>query len=357
MNPREFKLDSEYTFSVDAVDENEWDSIVPLFRDATVNQTWAYGRVRSKRTPSSHLLLKHNGQVVAAAMTRMITLPMLKGGIAYVGSGPMWRLRGEADNIEILCRILRALREEYVVRRRLFLRISPNMLTNLPNPDEIRHVFEQEGYVCKNLNGGTLLLDLTPSIEDLRKGLHQKWRNLLNRAEKNELTVREGADDQLFKTFRKIYKEMLTRKQYATNVDMDEYEAIQSALPENLKPRIVICESEGRPMAGGVFSINGDTGIYILGATSNEGMKNKASYLVQWHMINLLKERGFRMYDLGGCSPESNQATYHFKAGICGKKPELFSRIGIMEACNNPISRFAVGSGEFLNFLRQYLKS
>jgi len=348
VKPQEFNLDSGFTYSVDIADENEWNAIVPQFRDATVNQTWAYGRVRSKGTPPSHLVLKRNGQVVAAAMTRIIALPVLKGGGAYVGSGPMWRLLGEADNREILRKILQALREEYVARRGLFLRISPNMFTNLPNHNEIRHVFEEEGYVCKDLGGTTLFLDLKPTLESLRKELHQKWRNLLNRAEKNGLTVREGTDDQLFRMFRGIYEEMLARKQYATDVDMNVYESIQAALPENLKPWIIICESEGRPTAGAVFSVNGDTGVYLLGATSDEGMKTKASYLVQWHMIKYLKKNGFRMYDLGGCSPEHNKGTYHFKAGICGKHPELSARIGTMESCDNPVSKIVVRLGEFL---------
>ena len=353
-NQRKFKLDLEYTCLLDATDKEEWNCIIPLFRDATVNQTWAYCQVRSKN--NSHLVLKRNGTVVAASVVRLVVLPVLKRGIAYVGSGPMWRLRGEADNIQILRKIVQALREEYVVRRRLFLRISPNIFTNLPDHKVICSIFEEEGFTRKNLEQNTLFLDLEPSIEDLRKGLHQKWRNELNHAEKNNLTIREGMDSETFRTFRSVYEEMHARKQYSSDVDMNEYEAIQNALPEPLKPRIVMCESDGRPMAGAVFSTIGDTGIYLLGATSNEGIKNQASYLVQWHMIKWLKECGFRMYDLGGCSPNTNKGTYHFKAGICGKRPELFTRIGVMEACDSTTSRLIVRSGEVLSSFLSGLK-
>ena len=348
------RKDLQYRYTVDCVDGSEWNAIIPLFRDAVVNQTWAYGHARSPKMLPSCLILKRNDQIVAAAMTRIVTLPVFKVGIAYVGSGPMWRLRGEVDNIDILRESIKALKEEYVLRRGLFLRILPNMFTDMLNHDELCCVFEEEGFFCKDFGGTTLILDLTPRLDDLRRGLHQKWRNQLNCAERNKLTVRDGCDDSMFKVFRGIYEEMLARKQYATNVNLDEYEDIQKSLPENLKPRIVICESGGRPMAGGVFSVNGDTAVYLLGASSNDGLKCKASYLVQWHMIKMLKEKGFRNYDLGGCSPKREQDTYRFKARICGKTPELFSRIGIMEACENPMSNLVVNAGEYF---KQCVKS
>ena len=332
---REFDLGSGFICSVDAADENEWNDIIQMFRDATLNQTWAFCRARSKKL--SHVIVKRNGKIVAGAMLRLIILPIFAAGIAYLGSGPMWKLRDEPDDIDVLHRIIRALRLEYVVHRGLFLRISPNMFTNLANQDENRGIFEDEGFHCHQQEDCTLFLNLELSLDDLRRGLHQKWRNLLNRAEKNGFTVRVGTDEGSLKTFKGIYEEMLSRKQYKTDVNINEYEVIQSALPEPLKPTIIICELAGLPMAGGLFSTTGDTGVYLLGATSNEGMKNAASYLIQWEAIKLLKERGFRAYDLGGCNIERVPETYHFKAGVCGRNPQLFTRIGIMEACGNQL--------------------
>lgn len=343
------KLDAEFSCFIDSTDENAWNSFFATFRDATINQTMVYGQIRSNKT--SNLVLRRNGEVVAMVMTRLITLPFLNAGIAYVSSGPIWRLRGEPDNIDVLRKTVQALKEEYVVQRGLLLRISPNVFTNLSSHNAIRSVFEEEGFNCKETDGITLFLDLDQPLDNIRKGFHPKWRNQLNRAEKNKLTVREGLDDKLFKVFRGIYEEMLARKQYTASMDIAKYEAIQNNLPETLKSIILLCELDGRPMAGAVVSANGDTGVYLLGATSNEGMKCKASYLVQWHVIKMLKERGFHKYDLGGCDPKINPNTYLFKSRICGKKPELFSQIGIMEVCNNPMSLLAVKTGEFLKSL------
>ena len=67
-----------------------------------------------------------------------------------------------------------------------------------------------------------------------------------------------------------------------------------------MKMHIVICKHEGQPVTATIGSAVGDTGIYLLGATGEMGMKQKSAYLSQWKMILWLQERGCRWYDLGG---------------------------------------------------------
>lgn len=352
-NINDTKLDAEFSCFIDSTDENEWNSIITTFRDATVNQTMSYGQIRSDKI--STLVLKRNGEVVAIAMVRLIVIPFLKAGIAYVSSGPIWRLRNRPDNIDVLRKIVQALKEEYVVQRSLLLRISPNIFTNLSNHNTIRSVFKEEGFDCKETDQMTLFLDLDQTLDDIRKSFHPKWRKCLGRAEKMNLTVCKGSNKELFMSLKEIYEEMLARKQYTPTMDIAKYEAIQKKLPESLKPIILLCHLDGCPVAGAMVSQTGETSIPMLAAASNEGRKCYASYLIQWGLIKQLKELNFRTYDLGGCNPEINPDTYRFKAQMLGKNPELFSMIGIMEACDNLISLFAVKFGEFLKYhLRRF---
>ena len=62
----------------------------------------------------------------------------------------------------------------------------------------------------------------------------------------------------------------------------------------------------------------GDSAIYLLGATSDDGLNAKGSYLLQWTLIQWLKENGVRWYDLGGIDPEGNPGVYYFKRGFSG---------------------------------------
>ena len=60
----------------------------------------------------------------------------------------------------------------------------------------------------------TLMLDLSREPAEIRKKLDQKWRNQLNRSEKNSLEVVEGTSDDLYEIFLTLQKEMQDRKQY-----------------------------------------------------------------------------------------------------------------------------------------------
>ena len=66
----------------------------------------------------------------------------------------------------------------------------------------------------------------------------------------------------------------------------------------------MVCEYEGEPIAVSICSAIGDTGIYLLGASGDKGMNLNGSNLLQWQMIEWLKEQGCHWYDLGGINPK-----------------------------------------------------
>ena len=67
-------------------------------------------------------------------------------------------------------------------------------------------------------------------------------------------------------------------------------------------------------------SLLGESCIYLLGASSKEGNKNNASYLLQWHTIINAQAHGMKFYDLGGIDPDANPGVYHFKKGLGGEE-------------------------------------
>jgi lipid II:glycine glycyltransferase (peptidoglycan interpeptide bridge formation enzyme) len=111
---------------------------------------------------------------------------------------------------------------------------------------------------------------------------------------------------------------MMARKKFEGASDVAGFARIQPSLPDNQQMKVLICEQGGIPVAGLVGTGLGDMGIYLLGATNDVGMKSKGAYLLQWRMIQWLKENGVRCYNLGGINPEKNPGVYHFKAGLSG---------------------------------------
>jgi lipid II:glycine glycyltransferase (peptidoglycan interpeptide bridge formation enzyme) len=154
----------------------------------------------------------------------------------------------------------------------------------------------------------------------IRKRLDQKWRNQLNRAEKNELTFDVSGSDEAYREFERLYEAMWQRKRFETSVDVREFGRIQQLLSGPEKMQTFIARKDGQAIAALVCSLLGDTAIYLLGATNDVAREQKAAYFLQWQAMMWLKERGARAYDLGGIDPEANPGGYHFKSGFGGSE-------------------------------------
>jgi lipid II:glycine glycyltransferase (peptidoglycan interpeptide bridge formation enzyme) len=90
--------------------------------------------------------------------------------------------------------------------------------------------------------------------------------------------------------------------------------------------------------------------VYLLGATGDDGLKAKGSYLLQWRLLERLKEVGCHWYDLGGIDPKSNPGVYHFKQGLSGDEAV---EIGPYDAHGSLLSRLTADFGERLRRLAE----
>lgn len=309
----------EYTAEFDRLDATTWYGILGQFCDANIYQTLAYDEVRYGEDKLSHFVLKRSGTIVSAGQLVLVRVPMLGAGVAYMRWGPLWRRYGSQPDIDVFRAALRALRDEYVTRRGLCLRIYPVAFDDRDRV--LRDVLLAERFVPAPRENPqrTLILDISPDPAELRSNFAQKWRNCLHKAERSLAQVRVGQDDGMFAEFSEIYHEMVRRKGFEQQNDLREFRRIQQALPETWKMGIFLCDQGGRATSGAVCSASGDTGVYLFGGTSNDGMGSNGSYLIQWSVIQWLKSRGCRSYNLNGINPESNPGTYHFKAGVAGR--------------------------------------
>jgi len=334
-------LDPSWQVEVDRATSAEWSQMLDLFDDASIYQTWSYGTVRWGRGHLSHLVLKRNDEVVGMAQLRIVRPTNLKFGMAYLRWGPLYHRRGTQLDREVALRMACSLEEEYVIKRRLLLQVLPNAFVGSTRAEMFQTAFSRftlEPRTAANTYR-TFVLDLAPSLEELRKRLDPKWRNKLSGAEKNGLKVVAGSGKGEYRAFCDLYKQMRTRKAFDTTVDSDEFGRIQENLPNTQRMRILICEREGVPVAGLVASAMGDSAIYLLGATSDTGLNAKGSYLLQWTLIQWLKENGVEWYDLGGIDREQNPGVHSFKRGLSGTD---VMQLTPLVACNSVISSVIV---------------
>jgi lipid II:glycine glycyltransferase (peptidoglycan interpeptide bridge formation enzyme) len=334
-------LDPVWQVEVDRTTPAEWSAMLDLFDDANLYQTWSYGAVRWGRKNLSHLVLKRNGEVFGMAQLRIVRPTRFNFGMAYLRWGPLFHRPGRELDADAALSIAHALEEEYVRKRGLLLQIIPNAFVDSPRAALFQSGFSkftQEPRTAANVYR-TFVLDLAPPIEELRAHLDKKWRNQLTRSEKNGLKVVEGNGTDEYRRFCGMYEQMQQRKGFESTVDIEEFARIQEDLPETHRMRILICELDRIPVAGLVASAMGDSAIYLLGATSDNGLNAKGAYLLQWTLIRWLKESGIKWYDLGGIDPESNPGVYSFKKGFSGT--DVYQLTPLV-ACNSVVSSAVV---------------
>jgi lipid II:glycine glycyltransferase (peptidoglycan interpeptide bridge formation enzyme) len=354
--PSDLSIDKSYSVQVDGISPEKWDEVLDIFEDASIYQTFAYGSVRWGSNNLSHIILKFNDEIVAAAQLVIKKIPLVKAGIAFSPWGPITRLRKDefiASPSNHLYKILEELKKEYVLKRGLLFRCTPCDLVD--NIEDVSTIYSRAGLKRDDsvTRYRTLVMDLTRSSEDIKKGIDQKWRNQLNKAIRSNIRVVDGYSDELYCSFLSMQKEMQDRKKYIPGVDYHEFREVQKKLPEKHKMKIFVGYNNDKPVCATICSHIGSRAIYLLGATADEGLKTNGSNLLQWKAIEWLKSRDCQWYDLGGISPEKNPGVYRFKNNLTGKNGKEIFHMGQFSAYSNILSWLSVMLFEKLKGLKR----
>ncbi len=327
------KLDRGYTTEIDSIGKTEWHSILAGFADANIYQTWSYGEVSWGPQRLSHLILRREGLPVAMAQLRIWRLPILQKGIAYLNWGPLWRPRIDNDHLVCLKNMIRALRNEYVSKRGLILRMQPKIIEDAYS-QRILSLFREEGFLRTPDPTRTFLVDLRPSIEDLRKNLHRSWRRSLTFAEKQGLILEEAKDQEHYDLILKIYSQMKTRKKFFGNMQLDMLE-VHKDLPSELKLKIMLCMDGGEAVSVLGWSNLGIICTPLIGATGDRGLLAKASFLLWWEMVRAAKAHQAAYCDTATVHEKRNPGGHFFKQGLAGKDALETRYIGRFDAHRN----------------------
>lgn len=329
-----------YSAEIDQVDALEWHDLLQEFDDATVFQSWGYGSARWGEGNLGHVVIKQGGEAVALAQSILVGVPVIGKTLAFVNFGPAWQRRSAPRNIEHLAAALKALREEYVVRRRMCLRVRP---WSHDIPAQIRQAMTAGGLAAEDDPPyTTYIVDLSRSESELRGAMDKKWRANLRKAEQCDLTLSREAGGDGIGIFSDLHSQMRGRKEFSSGfIGMLPY--IYQELPPELRPSILICWRGKGPVAAAIVSAIGDRAFYLNGASGDAALEVRGGHFLQWAIVRWLKEDGrCRWYDLYGAA--SSPGVRQFKRGLVGAKaPEI--PMHEFEASGGYLSAWVVGGG------------
>lgn len=304
----------------------QWNELAAKFTDHNIYQTPEYEESRedAAKTEVSRVVVTRANGPVGIAQVRIKRIPLIGGGLAYLYRGPLWRT-GSGDP-DTLSDVLRELHRVFCVGQGLTLRVVPNAATETGSA-EWASGLEAAGFRAEASEKleRTIMLDLRPTVDELRKRLAQKWRNCLNQSERNGLKITRSRKMEDWQYFEALYDAMLKEKQFATGVSIEAFRRLQQVLEDGSKMQVLLAWSDGVPVAGHVSSTLGDTCIYLFGASGDAARQTKAAYLLQWEALVHARASGARWYDLGGVDLVTNPGVYHFKSGLGGIETEFLS--------------------------------
>jgi lipid II:glycine glycyltransferase (peptidoglycan interpeptide bridge formation enzyme) len=222
---------------------------------------------------------------------------------------------------ELFTACVNALQTEYVSKHNLVLRIDPPVHSSL-SLESLDTVLKRQGFrvVRRPKVYETFLLDLSKPLEDLRRSVDAKWRSDLSRAERSDIVVTRTANASDFDKFEPLLQQLQQRKGFDSARDVAFFRRVQTKAAQYEQLMVHLAWYNCQLIAGHIGSFAGDGAVYLLGAAGQLGRDLRASYLLQWKVIEFAKSNGNLFYDLGGIDEVGNPQVYRFKKRINGRR-------------------------------------
>jgi hypothetical protein len=187
----------------------------------------------------------------------------------------------------------------------------------LPPPGFPSEILEARGYrMTRHL---TATIDLARPAGRIWADVHSKTRNMISKARRCGLTVREASDDDLVELPAMIAAPFLRARRQPP----DPFYLLNVArrLRAAGLARVLVAAGgggasgggSGRPVAGAIFLRHRDRSYYWAGGALDEGYETAASHLVQWEGIEAARAEGCVEHDLVMIDPVAAPGIARFK--------------------------------------------
>ncbi len=323
--------------------DSSWNTLIASLPSPHLLQTWEWAQVKAGYgwTPLP-FVWKDAGHIVAAAMVLKRALPVrgfaARLSVLYAPKGPNldW---GDA---KLRQRVLDDLQDFAKKQGAIFLKIDPDVAlgTGLPGSEDERPdnggqavgselarrgwVFSSDQVQFRN----TVLLDLSPSEEELLARMKQKTRYNVRLAAKKGVTVRAGTAADLPVLY-KMYAETSLRDGFVIrdeNYYLTVWKSFMRPSTVNGQPSAepLVAEVDREPVAAVFLFWFAGKAYYLYGMSREAHREKMPNYLLQWEAVRRAKAAGCAVYDLWGApdtfdESDSMWGVFRFKEGLGGR--------------------------------------
>lgn len=273
---------------------------------SNIPQIWDYGSVKNKTEGSDLIrgIIKDKDKTVGVVQILMKKKMGVPVG-ARVNRGPLF-VAGY-DSINNHMNVMN------IVRQKIPHPIPVVYAPDIENtPENIAKLTKNKWSQWNPYGYETGVIDLSQSLEFIRKGFDSKWRNQLKASEKNELEIH--CDFDRFDKIVSIYEASQKKKGYE-GIPSDIIYELKSLEKTPLTVFYIINDTD-EIIAFDIFYSTDNFGLYFVGWNDEEGRKMYANNLLLYHAVCKFKARGARWLDLGGIDYIDTEENARFKDGM-----------------------------------------
>ena len=347
------------------MESNNWNSIISNLPNPHFLQTYEWGQVKAKYGWEPIYLVwdnagkmkeeksvDHLSSFVAppSAAALILKRQILRNAFAarlsilYSPKGPLLDWSNEA----LRNRVLDDLQTFAKKQGAIFLKMDPDVVLGTGVPNSADNIIDYNGQTVmselKQRGWGyssdqiqfknTVLVDLSPTEDELLARMKQKTRYNIRLAEKKGVSVRVGKPDDLPILYR-MYAETSVRDGFvirdeayyktvwgtfmANKQSPVSTQSVQSPLAEPL-----IAEVNNQPVAAIFVFYFASRAYYVYGMSRDIHREKMPAYILQWEAMKRAKAKGCETHDLWGAPDVFNESdsmwgVYRFKEGLGGK--------------------------------------
>lgn len=275
-----------------------WDEYVRGHAFGHPLQLWGWGEIKAANGWSAHRLATvGRDSWSGGAQVLLWKIPKTNRVIAYVPRGPVVDPTSSAARM-----LLEELGTWARERNALYLRIEPAWQSaSLPSGwrPARSHIQMAETYT----------IDLSIDRDELFGRMGRKHRQYTRQAERNGVTVRQGAAGDLEAVYA-IYEQTAERAGFGLHAKA-YYERVMSQLGES--SQLLIADAEAKPVAFLWLATTDSTAYELYGGMNSTAAELHANYFLKWQAICRMQDRNVATYDFNG---RVSDGVSTFKAGF-----------------------------------------
>ncbi len=295
---------------IDAKDRESWDQFVTSHPEANFLQSWdfyEFYRSRGNEVVRRIGVADDDETRILAAYAGVVEKAKRGRHLAIAG-GPILNW-GKLERVE---QIFADMRSEGEKHQCVFVRVRPQ----LERSEQSLQLMDKLGlkpapmYLSVEFAG---VLDLEKSEDEILKGMRQRLRRALRKAEKNQITVETSTDPADIHTFYEI--QMQTAGRHGFVAFSEDFLTKQfAAFAPHGEAVLYTAKYEGEILAQNFMIFYGNEASYHYGVSSELGTKLSGAPLLHLQAMRDARERGIKRYNFWGIVGEDE--TWHRFYGV-----------------------------------------